>query len=55
MMRSWLLLAINTSIRVQWKANIFSHLLRLPLEYFQKRHLGDIVSAPTPSTRSSAC
>ena len=43
-LRSWMLLAINTSIRVQWKANIFTHLLRLPLEYFQKRHLGDIVS-----------
>ncbi|MES1976745.1 MAG: peptidase domain-containing ABC transporter [Pseudomonadota bacterium] len=44
LVRSWLLLSISTSIRVQWKANIFSHLLRLPLEYFQKRHLGDIVS-----------
>lgn len=43
-MRTWMLLAINTSIRVQWKANIFTHLLRLPLDYFQKRHLGDIVS-----------
>jgi len=43
-LRSWLLLTINTSIRVQWKANIFSHLVRLPLGYFQKRHLGDIVS-----------
>lgn len=43
-LRSWLLLVINTSIRVQWKANIFSHLIRLPLGYFQKRHLGDIVS-----------
>jgi ATP-binding cassette subfamily B protein RaxB len=43
-LRSWLLLVINTSIRVQWRANIFSHLVRLPLGYFQKRHLGDIVS-----------
>ena len=43
-LRSWMLLTINTSIRVQWKANIFTHLLRLPLEYFQKRHLGDVVS-----------
>ena len=43
-LRSWMLLDINTSIRVQWKANIFTHLLRLPLDYFQKRHLGDIVS-----------
>ena len=42
--RSWLLLTISTSVRVQWKANVFSHLLRLPLDYFNKRHLGDIVS-----------
>ena len=44
LLRSWLLLVIGTSVRVQWKANIFSHLVRLPLNYFQKRHLGDIVS-----------
>ena len=44
LVRSWVLLTISTSIRVQWKANVFSHLLRLPLDYFNKRHLGDIVS-----------
>ena len=44
LLRSWLLLTLSTSVRVQWKANVFSHLLRLPLDYFQKRHLGDIVS-----------
>jgi ATP-binding cassette, subfamily B, bacterial CvaB/MchF/RaxB len=43
-LRTWMLLALNTQIRLQWKANIFTHLLRLPLEYFQKRHLGDVVS-----------
>ena len=44
LLRSWLMLTISTTIRVQWKANVFSHLLRLPLAYFHKRHLGDIVS-----------
>ena len=44
MLRSWLLLSISTSIRVQWKSNVFSHQLKLPLAYFHKRHLGDIVS-----------
>lgn len=43
-LRTWLLLGIGTAIRVQWKANVFSHLIQLPLGYFQKRHLGDIVS-----------
>lgn len=42
--RSWVLLAANTQIRVQWKSSIMTHLLRLPVDYFQKRHLGDIVS-----------
>ena len=44
LVRSWILLGINTAIRVQWRSNVFSHLLRLPISYFQKRHLGDIVS-----------
>ncbi len=43
-LRSWVLLSMETSLRVQWRANVFAHLLRLPLEYFYKRHLGDIVS-----------
>ncbi len=42
--RSWLLLMVNASVRVQWRSNVVSHMLRLPLQYFQKRHLGDIVS-----------
>lgn len=47
--RSWLLLIINTSITVQWQSNIFSHLLRLPISYFQRRHLGDLVSRANAS------
>jgi ATP-binding cassette, subfamily B, bacterial CvaB/MchF/RaxB len=44
LIRSWLLMVINTSIGLQWKANVFAHMTRLPLSYFQNRHLGDIVS-----------
>ncbi|MEX1166424.1 MAG: peptidase domain-containing ABC transporter [Hydrogenophaga sp.] len=44
LVRSWLLMIINTSIGLQWKANVFAHMTRLPLSYFQNRHLGDIVS-----------
>lgn len=44
LIRSWVLMVINTSIGLQWKANVFSHMTRLPLSYFQNRHLGDIVS-----------
>ena len=31
-------------MNVQWQANVLAHLRRLPLPYFEKRHLGDIVS-----------
>lgn len=44
LLRSWLLMVINTSIGLPWKANVFAHMTRLPLSYFQNRHLGDIVS-----------
>ena len=42
--RSWMLLVVNASVRVQWRSNVVAHMMRLPLAYFQKRHLGDIVS-----------
>lgn len=44
MTRSWMVTALATSIRFQWYGNVFAHLLRLPLSYFEKRHLGDVVS-----------
>ena len=42
--RSWFLMIANTEVRVQWRSNVFAHLVRLPLDYFQKRHIGDVVS-----------
>ena len=42
--RSWMTTALSTSVRFQWYGNTFSHLMRLPQSYFEKRHLGDIVS-----------
>lgn len=42
--RSWALVYMGTTLGVQWQANVFSHLTCLPLSYFEKRHLGDIVS-----------
>jgi ATP-binding cassette subfamily B protein RaxB len=42
--RAWVIMHFETTLNVQWHANVFSHLLRLPLSYFEKRHLGDIVS-----------
>ena len=43
-LRSWVVLYLGTNLNLQWLANVFSHLLRLPVSYFEKRHLGDVVS-----------
>jgi ATP-binding cassette subfamily B protein RaxB len=42
--RSWFLMYLGTSLNVQWKDNILEHMLSLPLEYFEKRHVGDVMS-----------
>lgn len=42
--RSWMTTVLSTSLNFQWLSNAFSHLMRLPLPYFEKRHTGDIVS-----------
>jgi ATP-binding cassette subfamily B protein RaxB len=31
-------------MNLQWAANVFTHLLHLPVAWFEKRHLGDVVS-----------
>ncbi len=43
-LRSWVVLYLGTMLNLQWLANVFSHLLRLPVSWFEKRHLGDVVS-----------
>src|SRR6185436_11358715 len=43
-LRSWVVLYLSTTLNLQWLANVLSHLLRLPVGYFEKRHLGDVVS-----------
>ena len=43
-LRTWILVVLGTNLNFQWLGNVFSHLLKLPQEYFEKRHLGDIVS-----------
>jgi ATP-binding cassette subfamily B protein RaxB len=42
--RGWTLMYLSTNMGLQWNAAIFSHLLRLPVAWFEKRHLGDVVS-----------
>ncbi|MCR6476504.1 peptidase domain-containing ABC transporter [Variovorax sp. ZS18.2.2] len=42
--RAWFLMYIGTSLNMQWKDNVLGHLLSLPLEFFEKRHIGDVTS-----------
>lgn len=42
--RAWAITVLATNLNFQWLNNAFSHLLRLPLPFFEKRHAGDIAS-----------
>ncbi|EAR5963326.1 peptidase domain-containing ABC transporter [Salmonella enterica] len=42
--RAWISLIMGTLVNIQWQSGLFSHLLRLPLSYFERRKLGDIQS-----------
>lgn len=42
--RSWVLMHLGASLNLQWVANVMEHLLRLPISFFEKRHMGDVVS-----------
>ena len=42
--RSWAGVYLSTNFSMQWMSNIMGHLLRLPVGYFERRHIGDIVS-----------
>lgn len=44
MFRAWISLRMNYLIDFQWTASFFSHLLKLPLSFFEKRQVGDIHS-----------
>ncbi len=44
LIRGWVLMYMSTVLSIQWRASVFTKLLKLPIDYFQKRHLGDVVS-----------
>lgn len=44
LMRTWAGIHLSTHLSLQWNGNVLAHLLRLPVEFFEKRHLGDITS-----------
>jgi ATP-binding cassette subfamily B protein RaxB len=42
--RSWAVTWLGATLNVQWASNLFKHLMHLPLDWFEKRHVGDVVS-----------
>ncbi len=42
--RSWILLIVQSSLHFDIGGRLFHHLIRLPISYFEKRHIGDILS-----------
>lgn len=42
--RSWAVLVLSATLNLQWLVNVFAHLMRLPVGWFEKRHAGDIWS-----------
>lgn len=44
LVRSLLIAQLGISLNYQWLTNVFAHMLRLPVAFFEKRSLGDISS-----------
>lgn len=42
--RSWMVIVLGQTLSLQWLGNVFAHLVRLPVAFFERRHLGDISS-----------
>lgn len=42
--RTWTTMLTGTNVNYLCSARIFDHLSRLPLDYFEKRHVGDVIS-----------
>ncbi|WP_223456111.1 peptidase domain-containing ABC transporter [Pseudomonas sp. GL-RE-19] len=44
MAQGWMALRLGQQLAIQWSSNLFSHMLRLPWPFFEKRQIGDIAA-----------
>lgn len=44
LLRGWSVVYLSAKLGLQWMGSVFAHLLSLPMDFFEKRHLGDITS-----------
>lgn len=42
--RSWTMIWVNSHLNLTWTTSVFRHLMKLPQDYFLRRHLGDVAS-----------
>ena len=42
--RNWAILSYGNQMSLQMVGNVFHHLMRLPISFFDKRHIGDLIS-----------
>jgi ATP-binding cassette subfamily B protein RaxB len=42
--RAWTVTWLSANLNVQWVGNLFSHMLHLPVDWYEKRHIGDVAS-----------
>lgn len=42
--RSWFLMRWSIDVGMQWSTRVFAHMIRLSPAFFEKRHLGDVIS-----------
>ncbi|GFD90710.1 ABC transporter [Tenacibaculum sp. KUL152] len=43
-LRQMTMIGLSTKLNIQMSSNVFHHLIRLPMDYFAKRHMGDVIS-----------
>lgn len=43
-LRGWMLIRLGASLKVQSRKNLFSHLVALPANFFETRHVADVMS-----------
>lgn len=43
-LREWVMLALGQSLSFHMGGNVVRHMIRLPLAYFERRHIGDLMS-----------
>ncbi len=43
-LRGLVILYMGSQLNVQIASNLFRHLIKLPMSYFEKRHIGDVIS-----------